>query len=661
MAGSNEKRTLNIRAILVDEISNQLGDIKREIKRTGDVQEKANKKASGSWRKVKVAIGGAIAAIGVWKGLGLAKRIAGETDEIGKLAIATGETVEQVSDLAAAFQFSGGKSDQFKSVLSSLLASQRGAIKGTKEQVEAFGKFGISIQKLRSLSPGGVLRELSNGYDKIKDSTERTLVFASLFPEQWRNVINLVEGGGDAFERRLDQARRAGATVTSGQARIAATITDSFFRARLALENLGRELIDQFGPGLAFALQAFAESLIANKQTIIAIGKAILTVIQTAVTFAFDAISGLIGKLEQLGLVGTRDEDKAIRSSAINARIKALEQLENSILGQISNYRDSGIGTDKLSGDLQMITEQLGQAQEDLFQNVATNVQKLARFRDSFVEALARIKAGGDIVKPDPAKEGTDDGRRYSGAFTKAYREGLLKAAELLGGVIGKAREKLQGLGDPVLITSFTDGWTDAMTRLKARFLDFGRAVSSALTGAISSGINSISTELGNVIAGTKSAKEAMKDFARTALNVVSQLIAKLLVLKIAQIAVGGTGVALAKGGVLPGVSHDSSALPTRKYAKGGIAKRPQLAVFGEGSRNEAFVPLPDNRSIPVSFTGGSGGGGGGGVMNITIHAMDAKDVSRALVENQDTLRSIWQSQAESQQGMRQTISQASR
>jgi hypothetical protein len=46
--------------------------------------------------------------------------------------------------------------------------------------------------------------------------------------------------------------------------------------------------------------------------------------------------------------------------------------------------------------------------------------------------------------------------------------------------------------------------------------------------------------------------------------------------------------------------------LPLRKYAYGGVAKSPQVALFGEGSRPEAYVPLPDGRSIPVSMQGGA-------------------------------------------------------
>lgn len=53
------------------------------------------------------------------------------------------------------------------------------------------------------------------------------------------------------------------------------------------------------------------------------------------------------------------------------------------------------------------------------------------------------------------------------------------------------------------------------------------------------------------------------------------------------------------------GVMTSNGPLPLKKYADGGIANSPQLALFGEGSSPEAFVPLPDGRSIPVSFGGG--------------------------------------------------------
>jgi phage-related minor tail protein len=54
------------------------------------------------------------------------------------------------------------------------------------------------------------------------------------------------------------------------------------------------------------------------------------------------------------------------------------------------------------------------------------------------------------------------------------------------------------------------------------------------------------------------------------------------------------------------GVMTSAGPLPLRRYAGGGIADSPQLAMFGEGRMPEAFVPLPDGRSIPVAMRGQS-------------------------------------------------------
>lgn len=53
------------------------------------------------------------------------------------------------------------------------------------------------------------------------------------------------------------------------------------------------------------------------------------------------------------------------------------------------------------------------------------------------------------------------------------------------------------------------------------------------------------------------------------------------------------------------GVMTARGPLPLRRYAGGGIANTPQVAMWGEGSMPEAFVPLPDGRSIPVTVSGG--------------------------------------------------------
>ncbi len=76
-----------------------------------------------------------------------------------------------------------------------------------------------------------------------------------------------------------------------------------------------------------------------------------------------------------------------------------------------------------------------------------------------------------------------------------------------------------------------------------------------------------------------------------------------------------------ADGGIMTG----QGPVPLRKYAAGGIANRPQLAMFGEGSTPEAYVPLPDGRRIPVAMQGGQGSM----TINQTIYAGQGTDAAQ--------------------------------
>ena len=174
------------------------------------------------------------------------------------------------------------------------------------------------------------------------------------------------------------------------------------------------------------------------------------------------------------------------------------------------------------------------------------------------------------------------------------------------------------------------------------------------LGSAVSQATDALAASFQSMIEGTKSAKEAWKDFGSAVLRIIAQIIAKAAALKITQAVLG-----LADGGVLPGVSDDNASLPVQNYARGGVARSPQLAVFGEGNRAEAFVPLPDNRSIPVTINGG--GGMGGQQVNLNVYAWDSKDAARGLIENRQVLQQIFTSQADNLVSMRQTIQRAAR
>ena len=76
------------------------------------------------------------------------------------------------------------------------------------------------------------------------------------------------------------------------------------------------------------------------------------------------------------------------------------------------------------------------------------------------------------------------------------------------------------------------------------------------------------------------------------------------------------------------GIMTSRGSLPLQMYSSGGVANSPQLALYGEGRTPEAYVPLPDGRSIPVNMKGGNSGPN----ININIHSSkgDPAEIKRA-------------------------------
>lgn len=96
------------------------------------------------------------------------------------------------------------------------------------------------------------------------------------------------------------------------------------------------------------------------------------------------------------------------------------------------------------------------------------------------------------------------------------------------------------------------------------------------------------------------------------------------------------------------GIMTNAGAIPLHKYANGGIATKPQVALYGEGSKPEAYVPLPDGRTIPVTLKGKSDAGTTEqhNTYNITINVQQAvtgQDIERMIqdikTQNKRTIR----------------------
>jgi len=93
-----------------------------------------------------------------------------------------------------------------------------------------------------------------------------------------------------------------------------------------------------------------------------------------------------------------------------------------------------------------------------------------------------------------------------------------------------------------------------------------------------------------------------------------------------------------AKGGVVRGGLLD---MPIHAYAGGGpIVRKPHVALVGEGQYNEAIVPLPDGRSIPVDMRNSEGSSRGNTTeitvspsINFSVQSLDPRGTVEVLLD----------------------------
>ena len=164
------------------------------------------------------------------------------------------------------------------------------------------------------------------------------------------------------------------------------------------------------------------------------------------------------------------------------------------------------------------------------------------------------------------------------------------------------------------------DGVTSTFTHIRTLTVDTFTSMQSTMSNVF---FDFFSGEL-------DSAKDYFAAFGQSILQAFSDMLAKMLAeyitTEMTMKAVGGmlSGIFSALGGFawgakttqLGGVPASQAVTLTaanggvfpggfQAFAGGGIVNKPTLGLVGEGRYNEAVVPLPDGRSIPVNMRGG--------------------------------------------------------
>lgn len=322
-----------------------------------------------------------------------------------------------------------------------------------------------------------------------------------------------------------------------------------------------------------------------------------------------------------------------------------------------------------ISRGLDAFGDKLGPAQATLTKFIEESYDDLTRhsteFADAIMEDVPSINQLFEEIKAGAAGVGTDYDALAERVQQAVDQMGNIELTtpeqrDLMADMIGhmeryanaiktaKDEEEQLATSTVTLADRFDQLGDAAMTFAKEKIPSMEQSMTNIAEGAMSSFANGMTDALMSIVDGSASAGEAFKKFAATFLMDIARMIIQALVFKAIRSALG---IPLANGGVVSGGLGEMTPfanggvvggglgrfMPVKGYATGGpIVNKPHVALIGEGQHNEAVVPLPDGRSIPVDMTGAPET-----QVSINIEAVDGASVDRMLFDRRDTLRSI--------------------
>jgi hypothetical protein len=169
-----------------------------------------------------------------------------------------------------------------------------------------------------------------------------------------------------------------------------------------------------------------------------------------------------------------------------------------------------------------------------------------------------------------------------------------------VGAVVGTVSESFKVFSDP-------------NSSLRKGIVDFASSTSEKISGWASKSGEKISgwaSSAGSAISGwASSAGEKISGWASSAGSAISGWASKAGGKLKSMVSSVGEGIKSAGGKIANFFGFATGGIATggfQAFASGGVVTKPTFGLVGEGSMNEAIIPLPDGKSVPVKFQGGS-------------------------------------------------------
>lgn len=522
--------------------------------------------------------------------------------------------------------------------------SFEGLEKGLKKFSQQLGdpnakEFNLTLKALGITSRDStvVMGELADKFANMENGPKKAALAVSLFGKAGFDMIPFLNQGSEALSKFSVQ-------FSADFARNAAEFNDTLTLSKNLILEQSIAISEKYIPVLTDIVSAWNDVQVANRNAtnfdssmvdLKAFASAVyfvfkdltdlldntFTTISTEWTFlktiANEAVNILsfseVGKDWEAGDASIKKSLDEYKARA-EARKKDVENFENSLLNSLDKKDKAAV---KKSSSLSV----------DLPNSDSDVVDKFKKDQEGLIK-LEKLKLDAyKLTSAELAKRNIE--QQISNQSEKESLKLSESSKSKLAGVTAEIIKQRKALIDQEENNkaSFSVGAERAFNS----YLESVRDVSKQTEQLFSRAFNNMEESLVNFVKTGKASFRAFADAVIDDLIRISVRQATLgLVQSIGSIFIGGaTGGAGAGGGgkgfaATPsafadgGIMTSGGSIPLNRYANGGIANKPQMALFGEGRTPEAYVPLPDGRSIPVTMRGASEAGGD--VFNIAVN-----------------------------------------
>lgn len=389
-----------------------------------------------------LAIGGLVA---------FAKQTIDTGNEVDKLAKLVGTSAEKFQYYSKGAEMAGLSMDQFGSMGKDALDKLGEARRGEGEMMDFFEKIGpkvgVTIDQFKDLSGPDVLQAYYNGLEKANISHAEIVTYMEQLVDDGSALIPMLQNGGAGFKKWGDEAKAAGAIMSTEMIANLKTAKENVFKLQLQFQGLQAILVNNITP----VVTAISKNFDTIKTVLVVLAAVIATrlAVQLAILtreFVIGVAQGVAYQVQLSALQG-----QAIRTATAMGVLRSASALLGGPAGlamlavqgvaagaaflYMKNSSDDlapSLDTQKKSvTELRDEYEKLEASQQRVLTRKATDeLQKTSTaYRNQRNELLGLVDA---ITRNSDV---SDEDRAAASYLFEEYRKGRIVAEQLAGGI----------------------------------------------------------------------------------------------------------------------------------------------------------------------------------------------------------------------------------